>query len=58
MHCNLAYSSVLESNPTAASLAITHSILMVAPVELYKGANDSLNNVFLQYSSVQSFRHV
>ena len=58
MHCNLAYSSVLESNPTAASLAITHSILMVAPAELYKGANDSLNNVFLQYSSVQSFRRV
>ena len=58
MHCNLAYSSVLESNPTAASLAITRSILMVAPTELYKDANDSLNNVFLQFSSVQSFRRV
>ena len=57
MHCNLA-SNVLESNLTAASLAITHSILMVAPAELYKGANDSLNNVFLQFSSVQSFRCV
>ena len=57
MHCNLA-SNVLESKPTAASLAITHSILMVAPAELYKGANDSLNNVFLQFSSVQSFRRV
>ena len=57
MHCNLA-SNVLESNPTAASLAITHSILMVAPAELYKGANDSLNNVFLQFSSVQSLSRV
>ena len=33
-------------------LVITHSILMVAPAELYKGANDSLKNVFLHFSSV------
>ena len=58
MHCNLSHSNTLESNPTAASLAITRSILMVAPTELYKDANDSLNNVFLQFTSVQWFRRV
>ena len=52
MHCNLV-SNVLEPNLMAASLAITYSILMEAPAELYKGANDSLNSVFLQFSSVQ-----
>ena len=51
MHCNLV-SNVLEPNLMAASLAVTHSILMVAPAELYKGANDSLNSVFLRFSSV------
>ena len=45
-------SNVSESNPMAASLVITHGILMIAPAELYKGANDSLKNVFLQFSSV------
>ena len=49
MHCTLV-SNILEFNPMAASLTITHSILMIAPAKLYKGANDSLNNMFLQFS--------